>query len=382
LRYATLFPNEFFITFELCVDFKICLSILKFSSLLCLPKSDFTMLIFILLGCLLSVVRAARVPFLTLEEHILSDGISNASSFAEKFKYQPGAVEKMRDTGSTRLQNMDLGSVAMQVLSHGAGLGDSTIENCIIANNDMARRVSSNPTRYKAFAALPMCPGCVKDAVTELKRTIRELGFVGALIDNHYLGQHFEGEVYRPLWQAAQDLDVPIYLHPTWPSPDMEARYSGNVSTVAAAHMGTVSWGWHSDTGLHIQKLFAAGVFDDFPKLKIIIGHYGEMLPFMLERISTLSTQWGARKRSFMQVYNESIWMTTSGVWSLNPLATMLLNTKVERILYSVDYPFASNEAGLALMEQLRKSGLVTEKEFEMIAHGNAETLLKIAPLK
>jgi predicted TIM-barrel fold metal-dependent hydrolase len=341
------------------------------------------MLTFFLLGCLLSVVNTARIPYLTLEEHIFSDGISNATYFAEKFKYMTGAVEKMRDTGFIRLENMDRGSVALQVLSHGAGLGDSTIENCVVANNDMAQRVASNPTRYKAFAVLPMCPECVKDAVTELKRTVRELGFVGALIDNHYLGQHFDGEVYRPFWQAAQDLGVPIYLHPTWPSPDMVGRYSGgNVSSTAVAHMGTVSWGWHSDTGLHIQKLFAAGVFEDFPKLKIIIGHYGEMLPFMLERIGNLSKQWGHRKRSFMQVYNENIWITTSGVWSFNPLATMLLNTKVERIMYSVDYPFASNEAGLGIMEQLRKSGLVTEKEFEMIAHGNAEALLKIPPLK
>jgi predicted TIM-barrel fold metal-dependent hydrolase len=333
-------------------------------------------------ACLLSAVSSAQVPFITLEEHFFSTEISNASFFAEKFKYMGGAVDKMRDTGSTRIENMDRGSVAVQVMSHGAGLGDSTIENCVAANNDMGRRVASNPTRYRAFAVLPMCPTCVKDAVTELRRTVTELRFVGALIDNHYLGQHFDGEVYRPLWQAAQDLDVPIYLHPTWPSPEMLMHYGGNVSSTATAHMSTVSWGWHTDTGLHIQKLFAAGVFEDFPKLKIIIGHYGEMLPFILERVNNLSKQWGTRKRSFMQVYNENIWLTTSGVWSFNLLATILRNTRIERIMYSVDYPFASNEAGLAIMEELRKSGLVTEKEFEMIAHKNAEALLKIAPLK
>jgi predicted TIM-barrel fold metal-dependent hydrolase len=340
------------------------------------------MLTFLALGCLLSAIATAKVSFLTLEEHVISDDISNATSFAEQFKYMPGATDKLRDTGAMRIQDMNHGSVALQVLSHGAGLGDYNIKDCIAANNDMARRVASTPDRYKAFAVLPMCPACVGDAVAELKRTVHELGFLGALIDNHYLGLHFDGQAYRPLWQAAQDLDVPIYLHPTWASPDMLPHYGGNFSSVAAKHMSTVSWGWHSDTGLHIQKLFAAGVFDEFPKLKIIIGHYGEMLPFMLERVHSLSKQWGERKRNFKQVYDENVWLTTSGVWSLNPLATMLRNTRVERIMYSVDYPFASNEAGLAMMEQLRTSGLVTEKGFKMIAYQNAEALLKIRLLE
>lgn len=333
---------------------------------------------FIALGYLLFAISTAKVTFITLEEHVISDDISNATLFAEKFKYMSGAAEKMRDTGTIRIQSMDRGSVALQVLSHGAGLGDSSIKDCVAANNDMSRRVASNPVRYKAFAVLPMCPACVADAVKELKRAVIELHFVGALIDNHHRGQHFDGEVYKPLWQAAQELDVPIYLHPTWASSDMLPHYQGNFPSTAAQHMSTVSIGWHGDTNLHIQKLFAAGIFDDFPKLKIIIGHYGEMLPFMLERVSMLSKQWGNQTRRFKQVYDENIWLTTSGVWSFNPLATMLQNTKVEKILYSVDYPFASNEEGLAVMDQLRKSGLVTDKEFKMIAYENAEMLLKI----
>jgi predicted TIM-barrel fold metal-dependent hydrolase len=320
----------------------------------------------------------AMVPLIGLEEHFFSDDIADPNSFAGLFKYMPGAVEKMRETGQTRIQSMDRGGVNVQVLSHGAGLGDSTVADCVAANNDMARRVATNPRRYKAFAVLPMCPTCVEAAAKELVRCVKELGFMGALIDNHYKGAHFEGAAYRPLWKAAQDLDVPIYLHPTFPSPDMLAHYQGNVSVAAAASLSTVSWGWHSDTGMHVLKLYSAGVFDDFPKLKLVIGHFGEMLPFMLERVANFSPRWGNRTRSFMDMYHENIWLTTSAVWSINPMATLLRNTKIERILFSVDYPFISNEVGLKFMEDLRSSGLVTEAQLKMIGYENAEKLLKI----
>jgi predicted TIM-barrel fold metal-dependent hydrolase len=138
------------------------------------------------------------------------------------------------------------------------------------------------------------------------------------------------------------------------------------------------SRGWHSDVGLHILKLFASGLFDEYPRLKIIAGHFGEMLPFMLERIMVLSKRWGERKRLFKEVYDENIWITTSGVWSVSPMACILRNTKIDHILYSVDYPFAKNEDGVVFMNELKESGLVTDEQFEMIGYRNAETLLGV----
>lgn len=126
------------------------------------------------------------------------------------------------------------------------------------------------------------------------------------------------------------------------------------------------------------MRLFAAGVFDKFPKLQIVIGHFGEMLPFMLQRVCDLSIRWGKFERSFKQVWDENIYITTSGVWSLDPMACILRNTKIERILYSVDYPFAKNEKGLRWMEELQGSGLVGKEDLERIAYKNAEKLLRI----
>lgn len=114
--------------------------------------------------------------------------------------------------------------------------------------------------------------------------------------------------------------------------------------------LGTAAWGWHSDVGLHILKLFCANVFDRFPALKIIIGHMAEMLPFMLERCYDMSTRqgggWGPQERPPQQVWEENIWITTSGAWSLAPMKRLQENTKAERIMYSVDYPFEFNEKG------------------------------------
>ncbi|KAK0510177.1 hypothetical protein JMJ35_007571 [Cladonia borealis] len=176
--------------------------------------------------------------------------------------------------------------------------------------------------------------------------------FVGALIDNHANGKHFNSVDYDVLWAKACALDVPIYLHPTWPSSSLAEAFIGAYPEPIGITLGGPGWGWHGDVGLHILKLFCTNVFDRFPTLKIIIGHMGEMLPFMLERCYDMSTRftggWGPRNRPLRQVWDENIWITTSGEWSLAPIKCIarMENTKVERIMYGVDYPFESNEKG------------------------------------
>jgi len=130
---------------------------------------------------------------------------------------------------------------------------------------------------------------------------------------------------------------------------------------------------------LHVLRLYAAGLFDAHPRLKLIIGHMGEMLPFQLERIEGMTHSWDVRgKRGFKDVWDTNIYITTSGVWSVNPMRCLLQNTKVSHVLYSVDWPFTSNERGSEWLGQLEASGLLKKEEIEMIAHGNAERLLKI----
>jgi predicted TIM-barrel fold metal-dependent hydrolase len=214
------------------------------------------------------------------------------------------------------------------------------------------------------------------EAAAELRRAVTELGFVGALVDNHCRGKFYDGEEYDAWWAAVEELGVPVYLHPNWPSEEMLARYGGGFGGAAAWSMASSGWGWHSDTGLHVLRLFPSGLFERRPRLKIILGHLGEMIPFMLQRVQRLSQRWGTFQRDFKTVYDENIWITTSGVWSLDPLRCILANTRLEHILYSVDYPFMSNEVGREWMEELEKSGLVDEEQLKAIAYGNAEKLL------
>jgi len=318
------------------------------------------------------------IPLITLEEHYFSPAfLEQANAYVEQMKWIPGLVERLTDMGAGRLAAMDAGAVSLQVLSHGPGLATASAATCSAANDRAAAAVrAEGGKRLAAFAVLPM--GLPDDAARELRRCVAQLGFVGALVDSHAAGRHYDGSEFWPVFAAAQDLDVPIYLHPAFPTGDMEQLFQGNYSAAAAISMGSSGFGWHADVGLHVLKLFAAGVFDAFPRLKIIIGHMGEMLPFMHERIAALSVRWGQLKRPWRVVYDENIWITTSGVWSLSPMACLLRNTKIDKILYSVDYPFAKNEDGLKFMEELEKSGLVTEEQFEKIGYRNAEQLLKL----
>ena len=323
-------------------------------------------------------------PLITLEEHFFSSAIANdsnaQSSYALQLKHLPGVLDKLVDLDTLRLHHMDGGNVSLQIVSHAPG--QLTPQQAHEANDQLAAAIEVHPERFAGFAALPVAEP--EECARELERCVNELRFKGALIDNHTAnGTYYDGDDYDALWAKAEVLGVPIYLHPTWPTQVMkDVLYSGNFSAGAAGSLGASSFGWHADVGLHVLKLFAAGVFDKFPKLKVIIGHFGEMLPFMLERVVELSPRWGERKRLFKEVWDSNVWITTSGVWSLDPLATVLRNTRIERILYSVDYPFARNEKGLEWVKDLESSGMVDQGALEDICYRNTEELFGVNATK
>lgn len=320
----------------------------------------------------------SRLPLITLEEHFVSSHLLPYLSeiYSEQLRHLPDVKAKLLDVGCTRLQDMDRNGISFQIVSHAPGAGTLPPELCREANNQLSNLIKTSHSRFAGFAVLPMF--VPKDAAVELRRSVRELGFLGALVDNHVNGKHYDAEEYWPIFEAAEDLDVPIYLHPHYAAGSQKVMYEGNFSLGAEKGLGSSCFGWHQDCGLHVLKLFAAGIFDRYPKLKIIIGHFGEMLPFMLERIEKLCHRWGKRERSFRQVWDTNLWITTSGVWSLAPLACILRNTRIERILYSVDYPFERNENGLKWIEELQQSDMVTAEQLEMIAYRNAESLFGV----
>ena len=157
-------------------------------------------------------------------------------------------------------------------------------------------------------------------AVAELRRAVTQLGFVGALINGRANGTFLDAPAYRPLLQTAVDLDVPLYLHPGLPTATLrEEHYTGLGPSVSSA-LATTAWGWHAETGLHALRLIAAGIFDQLPNLQIILGHMGEMIPFMLNRADEWLTP-AARTENNLQLsvaetFRRNFWITTSGMFS------------------------------------------------------------------
>lgn len=321
-------------------------------------------------------------PLITLEEHWYSDAVFNSfeSPMKRKFGDWPGLLDKLFDSHEIRLKDMDQGNIALQVISHCLS-EDPSPSVCQAGNDQLAKEISKSAQTKKRFAAFAILPLAEPEAAAaELERSVTELGFVGALVDHKTQKGFCDGSEYDVLWSKAQELDVPIYLHPAWPTEEMfRNSYVGNYSLQSTGALASSMWGWHSEVGLHILRLHCAGVFDKFPRLKLIIGHFGEMMPFMLQRIHNNEARMGERKRPFKEVWDENIWITTSSVWSLDPMRCILGNTKIDHILYSVDYPFSSNEAGLKWFKELEGSGLLTNDQLEMVAYKNAEKLLKIS---
>ncbi|KAE9379311.1 putative 2-amino-3-carboxymuconate-6-semialdehyde decarboxylase, partial [Stipitochalara longipes BDJ] len=310
------------------------------------------------------------LPLITLEEHYVSQEAESSHFIG----FPQELLTKLKSLGDERIEELDKGGVSIQVISHGPFEGSPDM--CHKANNELTEAISKNPTRLAGFAVLPMTDP--KAAANELSRCVRELGFVGALVDNHLEnGSFYDDENFWPVFETAQKLDVPIYLHSTFASDSMLEHYKGNYDDKVATALSAFGWGWHAETGLHILRLYCSGLFDRYPKLKIIIGHMGELLPFQLERIIRASRMWG-RERGLREVWQSNIWITTSGTFALAPLACLLQTTTIDHVLYSVDYPFSTNEMGKQFINEIQRSKLMTEGELELFAYLNAEKLLKM----
>ncbi|KAM0449376.1 hypothetical protein ACHAPV_008833 [Trichoderma viride] len=323
-------------------------------------------------------------PFITLEEHFLSsNAIAALPTSQSQFytKVRPDWLEKLTDItpDGVRINAMDSGRVNVQVLSNSFGITSLAPEVVAAANDELYNAIQAQP-RFKGFATLPMKHG--KAAAAELERCIKELGMVGALIDSHLEdGRYYDDEVALDVFAKAQELDVPIYIHPTTPLEDVQAAlYDGNYDKEVGAVLGIAGWGWHCDTALSVLRMYAAGIFWKYPNLKVVVGHMGEMLPYMLDRIDEKVGQiWKKAELSFKQVWAKNIWVTTSGMFTMPPMACLLKSMSIDRIMYSVDYPYSNTEQGEAFMRELRESGLVTEEEHSKIAFLNAEKLLKFS---
>jgi 2,3-dihydroxybenzoate decarboxylase len=284
-------------------------------------------------------------------------------------------VAELLDLGASRIAAMDAAGIDLQVISHnqpGCQALDAAAAVPVAreVNDYLHEAVKRHPTRFAGFAALPTADPAA--AVKELDRAVTKLGFKGAMINGHTRGSFLDDKKYWPIFECAQALGVPVYLHPSVPHPDAMKAYFAGYPEIALA-----AWGFGIDTGAHFLRLVFAGVFDAFPKLTVILGHLGEGLPFMLHRIDDQTRLAAGRrglKRTPAQYLTENLAVTLSGNFSGPAFLCTVQALGIDNVLFSVDWPYESNTGAVDFLKRQPLSAADREK----VAHGNAERLLRL----
>jgi len=327
-----------------------------------------------------------------LEEHFsvpalakrIDPKVVNARGFRPR-KIAPGApnpMELLPEIAEGRLKSMDESGVTVQVLSvagPGADLvpGADGIAIARATNDHLAAAVARHPDRFAGFANLPMQS---PDAIAaEFKRAVKELGFVGAMVNGTTAGRFLDHPSYDALLATAVELDVPIYIHPHIPPEPVRTAYFSELPDGAGRVLETAGWGWHSETAVHLLRLVLAGSLDKHPRLRLIIGHMAEMLPMMMARIDQVfKADIDHLKRPITQTILDQVWITTSGIFDQPPFIAALQTFGIDRIMFSIDYPFAPNAAGRRFLNNVSLSPADKAK----LAHGTADALLKLKATK
>ena len=287
--------------------------------------------------------------------------------------------DMLLDLGKGRLAAMDAAGIDVQVISHAAPAaqqlgGAGAIAAARSANDQLAAAIASHPDRFAGFATLPTADPAA--AADELERAVRDLGLVGALVHSTLgtNGAFLDDSRFEPLLGRLEQLDVPLYLHPAPPPAALRETLFGGLPDALAGRLATSAWGWHAEAGLHALRMVTAGVFDRHPGLRMIIGHGGEMIPFMLDRIDRTLHGLTGLALPPSGYFLRNIWVTTSGMFSLPPVLCAVQVLGVDRVLFSVDYPFGPNQAGRKLLDMLPLSPADRAK----IAGGNAQRVLRL----
>ena len=331
-------------------------------------------------------IDQSDMRIVTLEEHISFPEMTSkipkeAQGGFGQSEVMQRLAPKLADITGDRLKSMDDNGITMQVLSVdslGANrLGSAEGPAFAACYNDMiAEKITGFEKRFTAFAHLPMTAPLA--AADELERAVKEHDFRGAMIRGLTQDQFLDHPQFAPIFERAEKLEVPIYLHPGLPPKGVaDIYYSGlpNYSGMAEA-LACYGWGWHSETALHVLRLLFSGIFDQYPKLKLIIGHMGEMLPMMMARSEKAFKpgNGGANQRTLSETFHQQVHITTSGFFTQPPLKIALDTFGIDNMMFSIDYPFSTNEMGIDFLNAID----LPDEQIEKIAHGNADKLLNL----
>jgi predicted TIM-barrel fold metal-dependent hydrolase len=322
---------------------------------------------------------------ITLEEHFVTHSFLQATgAYGDDAPPQLAAIgPQLLDLGAGRIARMDEAAIDMQVLSL-AAIGIDKLDavhattTMTEINNELADAIEANPSRLAGFAALNM-----KDptsAAKELERCVTKLGFVGALVNGTVASAEgplfLDDARFSPFWEAAAQCGVPVYLHPAPPPGIVQKAYFSDLPGDLGMLLSIAGWGWHAELGLHTLRLIVSGLFDRWPALQLIIGHMGEGLPYAMARSSRVLSGPAHLKQTVAGYFKTNIHLTTSGYFSQPPLKCALEVVGIDRMLFSVDYPFSPNTQGREFLQDA--AAWLGETEMEKLKGGNAQKLLQL----
>ncbi len=314
-------------------------------------------------------------PIIAIEEHYWDPELTKHYTGVEASR--GGDTDKrLFDLGELRLKEMDEVGIDVQVLSHGAPAtqklpADSAVEITRGVNDRLAKVCAANPTRFAAFAALPTANP--EAAADELERAVTMLGFKGAMIHGMANGEFLDLKKFWPIYARAEKLDVPIYFHPSLPNAQVTEIYYQDYAKDFPLVVRP-GWGYTVETATQAIRLVLSGVFEKHPKLKIMLGHFGETLPFLSWRIDASLKRPGQKPMSFRDIFSNNFYVTTSGFFSNPALLCCVMEMGVDHILFAVDWPFVMNPPAVNWMKDVPLS----DGDKAKILSGNAQRLLKM----
>lgn len=320
---------------------------------------------------------------IALEEHFATAEFMDGPhrQFKERAEKAGGRLAQLAaqllDMGDGRVAAMDAAQVDVQALSLTApGVEQLEPEDAKRfareSNAALAKAIRRHPSRFFGLAALPT--GDPPAALAELERALGDGGFKGLVINGHHRGRYLDDRFFWPILARAERLKLPIYLHPTQsPQAVIDAWYGG-LAPIVSEMMAGPGWGWHIETALHVLRMVLGGVFDAHPELQIVVGHLGESLPSMFQRVDVMAPAMTKLKKPVSAYLSENVHYTFSGFNFLSTFLDLLLQVGVDRILFSTDHPYQSMAEGRAFLDRLP----VSAADRERIAHGNAERLFRI----
>jgi 2,3-dihydroxybenzoate decarboxylase len=319
------------------------------------------------------MVEKSRPLVIALEEHYWDREMIATYKGGDAMN-APELAKKLYDLGEIRLKEMDEAGVDYQIISHGASSAQNLPDDIAL---DMTKRVNDrlhdavkqHPKRFGAFAAVPTHDG--KAGADELERCVTRLGFHGGMLHGLANGVFLDDKRFWPIYERAEKLDVPVYFHPAAPQQVVVDKYYKEYVQVAPAIL-SAGWGFTVEAATTALRLVLSGVCDKYPNVKFVLGHLGEGIPFLMARMDEALSR-GSKVR-FRETFSRNFSVTTSGFFSNPALLCTMQELGIDRIMFSIDWPFVKNTTG---MDWLKTVPLCEEDRIKLMS-GNAKRLMNL----